>query len=59
MGGGAELRVGGHRPHLDLRPRLRPQLHGVLRHDHRQDEEGVLQPGMMMMIDDRYISATF
>ena len=47
MGGGALVRAGGHRPHLDLRPRLRPQLHGILRHDHRQDEEGLLQSGMI------------
>ena len=50
MDRGAEFRAGGHRPHLDVRPRLRPQLHGLLRHDHGQDEEGIFQPGMMINI---------
>ena len=49
MGGGALVRAGGRRPDLHLGPRVRPQLHGLLRHDHRQDEEGILQPGMYWM----------
>ena len=51
MGGGVELRAGGRRPDLHLGPRVRAQLHGLLRHDHRQDEEGILQPGINMMLD--------
>ena len=47
---GAELRAGGRRAHLDVGGRLRPQLHGLLRHDHRKDEEGILKPGMMDII---------